>query len=376
MDKTYDYLIVGAGIYGATFACMAHRQGKKCLVIDKRNHFGGNIYCENIEGINVHKYGAHIFHTSNKKVWDFANSIVEFNRYTNSPIANYKGKQYNLPFNMNTFYQMWGVLTPAEAQAKIEEQRQEALERMKADGVTEPRNLEEQAQLLIGKDIYEILIKGYTEKQWGRKCSELPAFIIKRLPVRFVHDNNYFNDRFQGIPMGGFNKLIDGLLEGVEVKLNTDFFDDRQHWESVADKILYTGKLDEYFDYKMGKLEYRTVRFEEEILDMPNYQGNAVMNFTDAEVPYTRIIEHKHFEMFGDDVYKCPKTVISREYSSEWKDGMEPFYSVNDERNMALYSQYKELADQDSSLILGGHLAEYKYYDIAPIMEKVMGLFE
>ena len=376
MNKTYDYLIVGAGIYGATFACMAHRQGKKCLVIDKRNHLGGNIYCENIEGINVHKYGAHIFHTSNKKVWDFANSIVEFNRYTNSPIANYKGKQYNLPFNMNTFYQMWGVLTPAEAQAKIEEQRQEALERMKADGVTEPRNLEEQAQLLIGKDIYEILIKGYTEKQWGRKCSELPAFIIKRLPVRFVHDNNYFNDRFQGIPMGGFNKLIDGLLEGVEVKLNTDFFDDRQHWESVADKILYTGKLDEYFGYKLGKLEYRTVRFEEEILDMPNYQGNAVMNFTDAEVPYTRIIEHKHFEMFGDDVYKCPKTVISREYSSEWKDGMEPFYSVNDERNMALYSQYKELADQDSSLILGGHLAEYKYYDIAPIMEKVMGLFE
>lgn len=376
MDKTYDYLIVGAGIYGATFACMAHRQGKKCLVIDKRNHLGGNIYCENVEGINVHKYGAHIFHTSNKKVWDFANSIVEFNRYTNSPIANYKGKQYNLPFNMNTFYQMWGVLTPAEAQAKIEEQRQEALERMKADGVTEPRNLEEQAQLLIGKDIYEILIKGYTEKQWGRKCSELPAFIIKRLPVRFVHDNNYFNDRFQGIPMGGFNKLIDGLLEGVEVKLNTDFFDDRQHWESVADKILYTGKLDEYFGYKLGKLEYRTVRFEEEILDMPNYQGNAVMNFTDAEVPYTRIIEHKHFEMFGDDVYKCPKTVISREYSSEWKDGMEPFYSVNDERNMALYSQYKELADQDSNLILGGHLAEYKYYDIAPIMEKVMGLFE
>ena len=376
MEKKYDYLIVGAGIYGATCACMAHRQGKKCLVIDKRNHLGGNIYCENIEGINVHKYGAHIFHTSNKKVWDFANSIVEFNRYTNSPIANYKGKQYNLPFNMNTFYQMWGVLTPAEAKAKIEEQRQEALERMKADGVTEPRNLEEQAQLLIGKDIYEILIKGYTEKQWGRKCSELPAFIIKRLPVRFVHDNNYFNDRFQGIPIGGFNKLIDGLLEGVEVKLNADFFDARQHWESIADKILYTGKLDEYYDYKLGKLEYRTVRFEEEILDMPNFQGNAVMNFTDAEVPYTRIIEHKHFEMFGDEVYKCPKTVISREYSSEWKDGMEPFYSVNDERNMSLYQQYKELADQEPSLILGGHLAEYKYYDMAPIMEKVMGLFE
>ena len=376
MAKEYDYLIVGAGIYGATFACMAHRQGKRCLVIDKRNHLGGNIYCENIEGINVHKYGAHIFHTSNKKVWDFANSIIEFNRYTNSPIANYKGKQYNLPFNMNTFYQMWGVLTPAEAQAKIEEQRQEALEKMRADGATEPRNLEEQAQLLIGKDIYEILIKGYTEKQWGRKCSELPAFIIKRLPVRFVHDNNYFNDRFQGIPIGGFNKLIDGLLEGADVKLNVDFFDDRQHWEQIADKVLYTGKLDEYFDYRYGKLEYRTVRFEEEILDMPNYQGNAVMNFTDAEVPYTRIIEHKHFEMFGDDVYKCPKTVISREYSTEWKDGMEPYYSVNDDKNMSLYNRYKELADQIPDLILGGHLAEYKYYDMAPIMEKVMVMFE
>ena len=389
MDKQYDYLIVGAGIYGATFACMAHRQGKRCLVIDKRNHLGGNIYCENIEGINVHKYGAHIFHTSNKQVWDFVNSIVEFNRYTNSPIANYKGKQYNLPFNMNTFYQMWGVLTPAEALAKIEEQRQEALERMKADGVTEPRNLEEQAQLLIGKDIYEILIKGYTEKQWGRKCSELPAFIIKRLPVRFVHDNNYFNDRFQGIPMGGFNKLIDGMLEGVDVLTNVDFFDCNRQYDGQlgiynvqcsmfniqCSKILYTGKLDEYYDYRFGKLEYRTVRFEEEILDIPNYQGNAVMNFTDAEVPYTRIIEHKHFEMFGDDVYKCPKTVISREYSSEWKEGMEPYYSVNDERNMSLYQQYKDLADQEPNLILGGHLAEYKYYDMAPIVEKVMGLF-
>ena len=389
MDKQYDYLIVGAGIYGATFACMAHRQGKRCLVIDKRSHLGVNIYCENIEGINVHKYGAHIFHTSNKKVWEFVNSIVEFNRYTNSPIANYKGKQYNLPFNMNTFYQMWGVLTPAEAQAKIEEQRQEALERMKADGVTEPRNLEEQAQLLIGKDIYEILIKGYTEKQWGRKCSELPAFIIKRLPVRFVHDNNYFNDRFQGIPMGGFNKLIDGMLEGVDVVTNVDFFDCQRNFDETlgvynvqcsmfniqCSKILYTGKLDEYYDYRFGKLEYRTVRFEEEILDMPNYQGNAVMNFTDAEVPYTRIIEHKHFEMFGDDVYKCPKTVISREYSSEWKEGMEPYYSVNDERNMSLYQQYKDLADQEPNLILGGHLAEYKYYDMAPIVEKVMGLF-
>jgi len=390
MEKQYDYLIVGAGIYGATFACMAHRQGKRCLVIDKRNHLGGNIYCENIEGINVHKYGAHIFHTSNKKVWDFVNSIVEFNRYTNSPIANYKGKQYNLPFNMNTFYQMWGVLTPAEAQAKIEEQRQEALAKMKADGATEPRNLEEQAQLLIGKDIYEILIKGYTEKQWGRKCSELPAFIIKRLPVRFVHDNNYFNDRFQGIPIGGFNKLIDGLLEGVDVLTNVDFFEcnrqyDEQHgtyniqcplFNVQCSKILYTGKLDELYDYRFGKLEYRTVRFEEEILDMPNYQGNAVMNFTDAEVPYTRIIEHKHFEMFGDEVYKCPKTVISREYSAEWKDGMEPFYSVNDEKNMSLYQQYRALADQDTNLILGGHLAEYKYYDMAPIVEKVMGMFE
>ena len=388
MEKQYDYLIVGAGIYGATFACMAHRQGKRCLVIDKRNHLGGNIYCENIEGINVHKYGAHIFHTSNKKVWDFVNSIVEFNRYTNSPIANYKGKQYNLPFNMNTFYQMWGVLTPAEAQAKIEEQRQEALAKMKADGVTEPRNLEEQAQLLIGKDIYEILIKGYTEKQWGRKCSELPAFIIKRLPVRFVHDNNYFNDRFQGIPIGGFNKLIDGLLEGVDVLTNVDFFEcnrqyDEQHgtyniqcplFNVQCSKILYTGKLDEYFDYCFGKLEYRTVRFEEEILDMPNFQGNAVMNYTDTEVPYTRIIEHKHFEMFGDEVYKCPKTVISREYSAEWKDGMEPFYSVNDEKNMSLYQQYKASADLEPNLILGGHLAEYKYYDMAPIIEKVMSL--
>ena len=383
MKKEYDYLIVGAGIYGATFACMAHRRGKRCLVIDKRRHTGGNIYCEHIEGINVHKYGAHIFHTSNKAVWDFVNAIVEFNRYTNSPIANYKGRQYNLPFNMNTFYQMWGVLTPAEAQAKIEAQRQEALQEFIArhpefmvDGVYQPQNLEEQAVLLVGRDIYEILIKGYTEKQWGRKCCELPAFIIKRLPVRFVHDNNYFNDRYQGIPIGGFNKLIDGMLDGVEVRLDTDFFDDRQHWEDVAEKILYTGKLDEYFGYRFGKLAYRTVRFEEEILDMPNYQGNAVMNFTDAEVPYTRIIEHKHFEMFGDDVYKCPKTVISREYSSEWKDGMEPYYSVNDETNMALYQQYRLLADQTPNLILGGHLAEYRYYDMAPIVEKVMGLFE
>ncbi len=368
----YDYLIVGAGLFGATFAYRAKQAGKKCLVIDKRPHLGGNIYCENIEGINVHKYGAHIFHTNNKEVWKFVNSIVEFNRYTNSPIANYKGKQYNLPFNMNTFYQMWGVLTPDEAKAKIEEQKAEAVAAMKAAGVTEPRNLEEQALMLIGKDIYEALIKGYTEKQWGRKCTELPAFIIKRLPVRFIHDNNYFNDRFQGIPIGGYNKLIDGLLEGVETKTNADFFADRQYWESIADKIVYTGAIDEYFDYKLGKLEWRTVSFEEEILDTPNYQGNAVMNYTEAEVPYTRIIEHKHFEMFGQEVYDCPKTVISREYSTEYKDGMEPYYTVNDERNNALADQYRELAAQEKNVIFGGRLAEYKYHDMAPIVEKVL----
>ncbi len=372
-NKKYDLLIVGAGIYGATSAYKAKQEGKRCLVIDIRPHLGGNIYCESIEGINVHKYGAHIFHTNNKKLWEFVNSIVEFNRYTNSPIANYKGRQYNLPFNMNTFYQMWEVLTPEEARKKIDEQRQEALERMKADGVSEPRNLEEQALLLIGKDIYETLIKGYTEKQWGRNCTELPAFIIKRLPVRFVHDNNYFSDRFQGIPMGGFNKLIDGLLEGIETRVNINFFDDRQYWENIAEHILYTGKIDEYFDYQFGQLEWRSVRFEQETLDMPNYQGNAVMNFTDSETPYTRIIEHKHFEMFGDDVYKCPKTVISREYSSEWHPGIEPFYTVNDERNNNLYKKYKELADQEQHVTFGGRLAEYKYYDIAPIIEKVMG---
>ena len=377
----YDYLIVGAGLFGATFAYRAKQAGKKCLVIDKRPHLGGNIYCENIEGINVHKYGAHIFHTSNKQVWDFVNSIVEFNRYTNSPIANYKGKQYNLPFNMNTFYQMWGVLTPDEAKAKIEEQKAEALEQFRVhspefivDGVYQPQNLEEQAILLVGKDIYEILIKGYTEKQWGRKCTELPAFIIKRLPVRFIHDNNYFNDKYQGIPIGGYNKLIDGLLEGVETKVNTDFFEDRPYWESMADKIVYTGAIDEYFDYRLGKLEWRTVSFEEEILDTPNYQGNAVMNYTEAEVPYTRIIEHKHFEMFGQEVYDCQKTVISREYSTEYKDGMEPYYTVNDERNNALADQYRELAAQEKNVIFGGRLAEYKYYDMAPIVEKVLGM--
>ena len=376
MNKQYDYLIVGSGLYGATFAHLAHKQGKRCLVIDKRPHLGGNVYCENIEGINVHKYGAHIFHTSNKQVWDFVNSIVEFNRYTNSPVANYKGKLYNLPFNMNTFYQMWGVTTPAEATAKIEEQKAEVVAKMKADGVTEPRNLEEQAKMLIGEDIYERLIKGYTEKQWGRKCTELPAFIIKRLPVRLVFDNNYFNDKYQGIPVGGYNKLIDGLLEGIETKTGTDFLVDRPYWESVADKIVFTGKIDEYYDYRFGKLEYRTVRFEEEIHDVPNYQGNAVVNYTERDIPYTRIIEHKHFEMFGGEVYDCPKTVISKEYSTEWKEGMEPYYPVNDERNNRLYRQYKELADKEDKVIFGGRLAEYKYYDMGPIIEKVLMLWK
>ena len=374
MNK-YDYLIVGSGLFGATFAYFAKKRGKKCLVIDKRPHLGGNVYCENVEGINVHKYGAHIFHTSNKDVWNFVNSIVEFNRYTNSPVANYQGKLYNLPFNMNTFYQMWGVTTPEEAQAKIDEQRAEAVARMKADGAAEPRNLEEQAQVLIGKDIYERLIKGYTEKQWGRKCADLPAFIIKRLPVRLVFDNNYFNDKYQGIPIGGYNKLIDGLLSGIEAKTNTDFFDNRRYWESIADKIVFTGKIDEFYCYRFGKLNYRTVRFEQEIIDKPNYQGNAVINYTEREIPYTRVIEHKHFEMFGQAVYDCPKTVISKEYSTEWQDGMEPYYPVNDGVNTALYAKYKELADKEGNVIFGGRLAEYRYYDMAPVIEKVMGLF-
>ena len=370
----YDYLIVGSGLFGATFAYKAKKAGKRCLVIDKRPHLGGNVYCENIEGINVHKYGAHIFHTNNKQVWEFVNSIVEFNRYTNSPIANYKGKQYNLPFNMNTFYQMWGVLTPEEAKVKIDEQRAEAITAMKAAGASEPRNLEEQALILIGRDIYETLIKGYTEKQWGRKCTELPAFIIKRLPVRFVHDNNYFNDRFQGIPIGGYNKLINGLLEGIETKVNADFFGNRQYWEGIADKIVYTGAIDEFYDYRLGKLEWRTVCFEEEVLNTPNYQGNAVMNYTEAEVPYTRVIEHKHFEMFGEEVYNCPKTVISREFSKDFNAGMEPYYTVNDERNNALADKYRTLAVREKNVIFGGRLAEYKYYDMAPIVEKVLNM--
>ena len=376
MPQEFDYLIVGSGLFGAMFAYKAYKQGKECLVIDKRPHLGGNVYCENIEGINVHKYGAHIFHTNNKEVWDFVNSIVEFNRYTNCPVANYQGRLYNLPFNMNTFYQMWGVTTPEEAVAKIEEQKAEALAAMKADGVEEPRNLEEQALLLVGKDIYEKLVKGYTEKQWGRKCTELPSFIIKRLPVRLVFDNNYFNDRYQGIPIGGYNKLIDGLLEGVETKTGVDFFENREYWESVADKIVFTGKIDEFYEYRFGKLEYRTVRFEEEIHDKSNYQGNAVINYTEREIPYTRVIEHKHFEMFGADIEKCPKTVISKEYSTEWTEGMEPYYPVNDEKNNSLYQQYKALADKEQNVIFGGRLAEYKYYDMAPIVELVMNLFK
>ncbi|MDE6483964.1 MAG: UDP-galactopyranose mutase [Duncaniella sp.] len=372
----YDYLIVGSGLFGATFAHLANKQGKRCLVIDKRPHAGGNIYCEEIDGINVHKYGAHIFHTSDKEVWDFVNSIVPFNRYTNCPVAQAPdGKLYNLPFNMNTFYQMWGVKTPAEAQAKLDEQRREAVERMKADGVTEPRNLEEQALTLIGRDIYEQLIKGYTEKQWGRKCTELPSFIIRRLPVRLTFDNNYFNDLYQGIPVGGYNRLIDGLLEGVDVELNADFFADRARWEGMAEKVVFTGKIDEYYGYRFGKLEYRTVRFETEALDCPNYQGNAVVNYTSASVPYTRVIEHKHFETFGDAVYKNPRTVISREYSTEWLDGMEPFYPVNDARNQAVYEQYKALADKETDVIFGGRLAEYKYYDMAPIVAQVFKMF-
>lgn len=372
--KQYDYLIVGSGLYGATFANRVKRGGKRCLVIDKRPNLGGNVYCENIVGVNVHKYGAHIFHTSNKEVWDFVNSIVEFNRYTNSPIARYRGRLYSLPFNMNTFYQIWGVTTPEEAKAKIEEQKAEVLEKMQRAGVIEPRNLEEQAQLLMGREIYEMLIKGYTEKQWGRRCVDLPAFIIKRLPVRLIFDNNYFNDKYQGIPIGGYNELIKGLLEGVETKTCTDFFKSREYWKSIADKIVFTGRIDEFYDYCFGKLEYRTVRFEEEVLDVANYQGNAVVNYTDSEIPYTRIIEHKHFESFGLEVFNNPNTVISKEYSVEWKDGMEPFYPVNDKKNNALYLRYKALADNEPNMIFGGRLAEYKYYDMAPIIFRVLSI--
>ena len=373
MTMKYDYLIVGSGLFGATFAYLAKKAGKKCLVKDKRPHLGGNVYCEKVEGINVHQYGAHIFHTSNKKVWDFVNSIVEFNRYTNCPVANYKGKLYNLPFNMNTFYQMWGVLTPEEAKAKIEEQKAEAVSALNG---REPQNLEEQALCLVGKDIFEKLIKEYTEKQWGRKCTELPAFIIKRLPVRWVFDNNYFNDKYQGIPIGGYNQLIDGLLEGIECKTGVDFFhSEYKDWKKYADKLVYTGAIDEYFGYSLGKLDWRTVSFKTRIESTPNYQGNAVVNYTSHEVPYTRVIEHKHFEMFGQDVYNCPKTVVSEEYSTEYKEGMEPYYPVNDERNNLLAEQYRQLAEKETDVIFGGRLAQYKYYDMAPVIEQVLSLF-
>jgi len=372
----YDFLIVGAGLYGCVFAHELKKLGKKCLVIDKRAHLGGNVYCEETEGINVHKYGAHIFHTSNKKVWNYVNDIVEFNRYTNSPVARYKDELYNLPFNMNTFAQMWGVKTPEEAQKKLDEQKADALASMKAAGVSEPRNLEEQALTLIGKDIYEKLIKGYTEKQWGRKCTELPAFIIKRLPVRMVFDNNYFNDTYQGIPIGGYNRLIEGLLDGVETRTGVDYFANKAELDAKADKIVFTGKIDEYFGYEYGNLQYRTVRFEPEVLDTPNYQGNAVVNYTEREVPYTRVIEHKHFEMFGQEVYDNPKTVISKEYSTEWKPGMEPYYPVNDKQNTELYAKYKELADKEQNVIFGGRLAEYKYYDMDDVIEAALGALD
>ena len=367
----YDYLIVGSGLFGATFAYQAKQAGKSCLVVDKRPHLGGNVYCEQTEGIHVHTYGAHIFHTANKEVWDFVNGLVPFNRYTNSPVANYKGELYNLPFNMNTFYQMWGVRTPEEAAALINEQIGDW--RLKI-GDREPKNLEEQALLLVGRDIYEKLIKGYTEKQWGRPCTELPAFIIRRLPLRFVYDNNYFNDPYQGIPTEGYNALIAKLLEGIDTRVNCDFFAERDELTALADTVVYTGPIDQFYDYRFGQLQYRTVRFETEILDTPNWQGNAVINYTDRETPYTRIIEHKHFESFGQAVYENPKTVISREFSTEWQPGMEPYYPVNDERNTALYAQYKALADAESNVLFGGRLAEYKYYDMAPTIEQAMRL--
>ena len=354
--KKYDYLIVGAGLFGATFAYEAKKRGKKCLVIDKRNHIGGNIYCESIEGINVHKYGAHIFHTSNKEVWEYVNQFAEFNNYINSPVAIYKDELYNLPFNMNTFSKMWGIKTPAEAKEIIANQIKEL-------GITEPKNLEEQALSLVGTDVYEKLIKGYTEKQWQRKCCDLPAFIIKRLPLRFTYDNNYFNDRYQGIPMGGYNQIIEKMLEGIEVKLGVDFFE-LENREDIAEKTVFTGQIDRYFDYKLGVLEYRSVRFETEVIDCENYQGNAVVNYTEAEVPYTRVIEHKHFE-YGTQ----PKTVISREYSSEWSSSNdEPYYPINNDKNNSLYEQYKKLADETPNVIFGGRLGQYKYYD----MDKVI----
>lgn len=359
----YDFLIVGAGLFGAVTACELTRRGKKCLVVDKRGHVGGNVYTESVNGIQVHQYGAHIFHTNNREVWEYVNSFVEFNRYTNSPVANYQGRLYNLPFNMNTFYQMWGVTTPAEAKRKIEEQRRVA-------GIREPRNLEEQAISLVGEDIYRILIKEYTEKQWGRKATELPAFIIKRLPVRFTFDNNYFNDRYQGIPVGGYTHLIEKLLEGIEVRLGVDYCIKRAELEQLAGEVIYTGEIDRYFDYCYGELNYRSLRFEHELLEgVDNYQGNAVVNYTSGEVPYTRIIEHKHFE-FGTQ----PDTVITREYSQEWNKGDEPYYPVNDLKNGALYTQYKALADRQENVLFGGRLAEYKYYDMHQVIENALKL--
>lgn len=358
--KKYDYLIVGSGIFGSIFAHEANKRGKKCLVIDKRNHIGGNIFCEDIEGINVHKYGAHIFHTSNKEVWDYINSFVEFNRYTNSPVANYKGELYNLPFNMNTFYQLWKVKTPKEAKEKIEEQVKEA-------NIQEPKNLEEQAIKLVGKDIYERLIRGYTEKQWGQRATELPSFIIKRLPVRFTFDNNYFNDKYQGIPIGGYNVFIEKLLEGIDVKLNTDFFKNREELENLADRIVFTGMIDEFYDYRFGTLEYRSLRFQHEILNEENYQGNAVVNYTEYEIPYTRVIEHKHFEDGKQD-----KTVITKEYPASWKKGEEPYYPINNKKNNLIYEKYKELADKEKNIIFGGRLAEYKYYDMHHVIERAL----
>lgn len=366
--QKYDFLIVGSGLYGATFAYLAKQQGKNSLILEKRHETGGNVHCQNIDGIHVHTYGAHIFHTSNSKVWNFLNQFAAFNRYTNSPVANYHGKLYNLPFNMNTFYAMWGVTTPEQAQAKIEQQKFPSK-------TAEPKNLEEQAITLVGRDIYEILVKEYTEKQWGRKCTELPPFIIKRLPVRFTFDNNYFNDSFQGIPIGGYNKIIDHLLEGIDVVTDTDFFSDRRKWDNRADKIVFTGKIDEFFGYQFGKLEYRTVRFETEILDVQNFQGNAVINYTSHDEPYTRIIEHKHFEPENPS-YQNNKTVISKEYSSEWSDGSEPFYPVNDEKNSILYKKYVTLAAKTDNVIFGGRLAEYKYYDMDDVIEKAMNDFE
>ncbi len=370
--REYDYLVVGSGLFGATFAYRAARAGKRCLVIDKRPHLGGNVYCENVEGINVHKYGAHIFHTSNTKVWEFVNSIVEFNRYTNSPVANYRGELYNLPFNMNTFYQMWGVTTPEQARAKIDEQKAEAIAAL---GGREPANLEEQALSLVGRDIFEKLIKEYTEKQWGRSCRDLPAFIIRRLPVRFAYDNNYFDDKYQGIPVGGYNRLVDGLLAGVECRTGVDFFKEfAGSWREIADKLVYTGPIDEYFGFRAGKLDWRTVSFKTRIENIPNFQGNAVVNYTSHEKPYTRIIEHKHFEMFGDAVYACPKTVVSEEYSVEYAEGMEPYYPVNDERNNAIAEEYRRLASKEEGVIFGGRLGQYRYFDMAPVIEQVLGL--